>query len=65
MNVSNIAALATDMSSARTEQAVGIAVLKKALDIESASAAVLLDALPPTVSTNLPDNLGRNINTTA
>lgn len=65
MDVSSIAALATNMSSTRTDQAVGIAVLKKALDMQTTSAAILLDALTPATSANLPSNLGQNINTTA
>ena len=65
MNVSNIASLATSLSSEKTGQAVGIAVLKKALDIQSATAAVLLDAIPKVSSANLPANLGRNVNTVA
>jgi len=45
--------------------AVGMNVLKKALDIEAQSAQMLLNALPQPVSANLPPNLGQNINTTA
>ena len=48
--------------------AVGVAVLKKAIDIEAQSAMALIAALPqpPQQSAaNLPSNLGQNINTTA
>ena len=38
MDVSSIASLATNLSETSTNQAVGIAVLKKALNIESAGA---------------------------
>ena len=66
MSVDSIANLASSLASARTDQAVGIAVLKKALDAESATANALLDSMPPVESTsNLPSNLGQNINTTA
>jgi hypothetical protein len=61
MDVSGIAQLATGMAQARNEQAIGIAVLRRAMDIQTASAAALLQALPP----NLPPHLGQNINTTA
>jgi hypothetical protein len=48
--------------------AVGMAVLKKAIDIEAQSAMALIAAIPqpPQQSAaNLPPNLGQNINTTA
>jgi hypothetical protein len=66
MNVSAIGSQSTNLSTAKTDQAIGIAVLKKALDSETATASALLDAIPtvPSIS-NLPANLGRNINTTA
>ena len=35
MDVVSIAALATDLSQARTEQSVQLAVLKKAMDVEA------------------------------
>ncbi|MFT5589273.1 MAG: hypothetical protein ACI9ZF_001447 [Bradyrhizobium sp.] len=66
MNVSAIGSQSTNLSTAKTEQAIGIAVLKKALDSETSTASALLDALPTVKSaSNLPANLGRNINTTA
>jgi hypothetical protein len=66
MNVSSLGSQSTNLSTAKTEQAIGIAVLKKALDSETSTASALLDALPAVPSTsNLPPNLGRNINTTA
>jgi hypothetical protein len=47
--------------------AVGLTVLKKAMNIEAQSAQMLLNAIPqpPVSSANLPPNLGQNINTTA
>lgn len=47
--------------------AVGLAVLKKAMDIEAQNAQMLLNAIPqpPQSSANLPPNIGQNINTTA
>ena len=44
MDVSSIAALATQMSAARTQQAVSVAVLKMALDQQGSAALALLDA---------------------
>jgi len=52
----------------KTGDAVGIAVLKKAIDIEAQGAMQLIDAIPqpPQQSAaNLPPHLGQNINTTA
>lgn len=69
MEVTDIARLATTMASTATSQAVNVAVLKKAMDIQASSAATLLQALPPVTpaasSANLPPHLGQNINTTA
>jgi hypothetical protein len=66
MDTLGIANLATSLSQAGTQQAVGTAVLKKALDAQSTSAAALIAALPPVPSApRLPANLGNNINTTA
>lgn len=47
---------------------VGMAVLKKAMNIEARSSMALINAIPqpPQQSAaNLPPNLGRNINVTA
>ena len=65
MNVNSIASLATSMASSRTDQAIGIAVLKKALDAETQTATALISALPASPGASLPSNLGQNINTTA
>lgn len=65
MEINGIVNLATRMEATRTEQAVGIAVLKKALDTQASNAAALLEALPPVQSANLPPHLGQHVNTTA
>lgn len=65
MEVTTIAQLATTMASTATSEAVGTAVLKKAIDIQASSAAALLEALPPVTSVNLPPHLGQHVNTTA
>ncbi|CAG0937865.1 hypothetical protein GALLN_00026 [Gallionellaceae bacterium] len=47
---------------------VGMAVLKKAMDIEARSSMALINAIPqpPQQSAaNLPPNLGQNVNVTA
>jgi hypothetical protein len=66
MNVTGIANLSTTLADVGTSQAVSIAVLKKAIDIDAESATALIEAIPDNKSIqNLPPNLGRNINTTA
>jgi len=66
MDVSSIAQVATTIADTGTKQAVGVAVLKKAQDIQASSASALIEAIPPVPSTpNLPSHLGNNINTTA
>jgi hypothetical protein len=66
MDVMGIAKLATSIADTGTRQDVGIAMLKKAQDIQAATATQLLDAVQPTpAAPNLPSHLGRNINTTA
>lgn len=62
--VGSIASLSVGMAQARTEQAVGITVLRKALDIEASTFAILLEAIAP-AQVNLPSHLGQNIDTTA
>ena len=66
MSVNSIASLSTAMATTQTDAQIGVAVLKKAIDIESNSALALLQALPsPSPAANLPSHLGQNINTTA
>jgi hypothetical protein len=65
MDTNSIASLATSMASTATSQAIGIAVQKKAMDIEANGALALLQAIPPAPTANLPAHLGQNINTTA
>jgi hypothetical protein len=45
------------------QQEVQVTMLKKALDVQAEGALALLEGLTP--SQHLPDNLGKNINTTA
>ena len=66
MDITGIAQLSTSIADASTREDVGLAVLKKAQDIQSSSALALIAALPPVQSTpNLPAHLGSRINTTA
>jgi hypothetical protein len=66
MDVMGIAQLSTTMAETGTRQAVGIAMLKKAQDVQASTATALLQALPPVqAAPNLPSHLGSNINTTA
>ncbi len=62
----DIAALATSLSQVSLSNQVGMAVLKKALNVQQQSAQALLAALPPVPAANgLPAHLGQNINVTA
>ncbi|KAB8041317.1 YjfB family protein [Janthinobacterium aquaticum] len=66
MDVGSIAQLSTTMAETGTRNEVGMAVLKKAQDIQSSTATALIEALPPVPSApNLPSHLGNRINTTA
>ena len=51
-----------------TSDTIGLAVLKKAINIEAQSVMALVNAIlraPQQSAANLPPNLGRNINTVA
>jgi hypothetical protein len=65
MDAAKIASLATSIAETGNRQEVGIAVLKKAQQIQGAAAAQLVEAIQQTPSANLPAHLGRNVNTTA
>ncbi len=63
MDVTSIASLSTALSQTEVADAVGIRVLKKAMDIQEQSALQLLQALPQPPSN--PHNLGQNIDVKA
>ena len=63
MDISSVGSLSTALSSSATGDAVGIQVLKKALDIQEQGAMQLLQALPQ-VSSN-PPNLGNAVDVKA
>lgn len=66
MDIPVISSLASGLTSASTENAVQMHVLKKAMDMSAASATNLIQALPAiTPSQHLPSHLGQHINTVA
>ncbi|TFW29587.1 YjfB family protein [Massilia horti] len=66
MDVAGIAKLSTSIAETGLKQDVGLAVLKRAQEIDSATATQLIDAVKDAPSVqNLPPNLGTRINTTA
>lgn len=65
MDVNGIAQLATTMSATRNSEQVGVAVLKKALDMSASHAAALIASVSTPQTQALPAHLGRNVNTTA
>ena len=60
MDIGNIASMSSALSQARNSDAVGLSVLKKAMDIEAQTAAQLLQALPQPVASN-PPSLGSRV----
>lgn len=66
MDVSSIASLSVSIAETGIKQEVGVAMLKKAQEIDKTTAAALIQALPAaSPAQNLPANLGNTINTTA
>lgn len=68
MNVNtNASTTLASMTGQTTGDAASLAVLKKAIQIESQNALQLVNAVtqPAKTSNNLPPNLGQNVNTTA
>jgi hypothetical protein len=63
MDVAGIARAVSTIADTGTKQEVDIAVLKRAEDIESATATQLIEAVQATP--NLPEHLGQSVNTTA
>lgn len=66
MDASSIASLATSIADTGNRQAVGVAVLKRAQQIETAVASQMIEALQAAApAQKLPPHLGNSINTTA
>jgi hypothetical protein len=63
MDISGIAKLATSIAETGNRQEVGLAVLKRAQEMQLSAASQLLSAIP--APQNLPAHLGNHINTTA
>lgn len=66
MDVSTIGNLSSALAQGQTGDAVGIQVLKKAMQIESQTALQLIDSATQSApSTNNPPNLGKNVDVKA
>lgn len=65
MDVTGLASLATGMANAQLQQAVQLAVLKKAMDIEKSGALQLLQAAAGAAVTPNPPHLGNHVDTFA
>ena len=65
MDVSNIAALATEMSQTKLASEVHFAVLKKAMDLQAQGAAQLVQAAVAAMQASNPPHLGNRIDTIA
>ena len=63
MDVSAVASLSTQLAQMKVGDAVGISVLKKAMEIEAQGAQQLLQALPAVASN--PPHLGNTIDVRA
>ena len=64
MDVSGVAAAATEMTQAKTANAVQLTVLKKAMDIQAQGAMQLIESASQVISNN-PPNLGNKVNSFA
>jgi hypothetical protein len=63
MDLFSIGSTAPSIASADMASTVGIAVLKKVMDIQAQSAAQLIQAIPQTMPANNPPNLGQGVDT--
>ena len=64
MDISAVALAATEMNQSGTANAVQLAVLKKAMDIQAQAALELIQAVSPAKTSN-PPNLGNQVDTFA
>ena len=62
MDVSTVASMSSQVAQMKVGDAVGIAVLKKAMDIQAQGALQLLEGL---VQTNNPPHLGNSVDVKA
>ena len=63
MDIASVGSVSTALSMAKTGDAVGTLVLKKAMDLQEQAAQQLIQALPQVASNN-PPNLGNNVDVT-
>lgn len=63
MDITSMSSLSAVLSQAQASDAVGIAVLKKAMDIQEQTAMQLIQALPQPASN--PPNLGNHVDVRA
>lgn len=61
MEISSLSSATSGLSTASASDAVGVAVLKKAMDAAASSAAQLIQALPEPTKPNNPPHLGQNV----
>jgi hypothetical protein len=64
MSINSLGSVPATLSQAPIGDAIAIAVLKKAIDIQAQSAMQLIQALPQAAASN-PPNLGNSVNTFA
>lgn len=64
MDISSVGSISSATSQAQVGDAVSIAVLKKAIDLQVQGALQLIESLPQP-ATNSPPNLGQGVNTFA
>ena len=64
MDIAAIASLSTQLSQARASQTAELLVLKKAMQVQEATAMTLIQSLP-TPASSLPPHLGQNVNIVA
>jgi len=64
MDISSVGSISSATSQAQVGDAVSIAVLKKAIDLQAQGALQLIESLPQP-ATNSPPNLGQGVNTFA
>lgn len=62
MDIASVSSLSTALTQAKSGDAVGTAVLKKAMDIQEQSVAQLLQAIPQAAN---PPNLGNSVDVKA
>lgn len=62
MDIANVSSLSTALTQAKSGDAVGTLVLKKAMDVQEQSVAQLLQAIPQVSN---PPNLGNSVDVKA